>query len=115
MGESETYKKESDNYRKDAATKTGRLEAEVKDLKDACATLQRNNSTLKREKDELEGQVKARSTNSAFGAKTSSQPISFESAKASETAAELLKAKEKISELESWNSKLETEKKGMKL
>ena len=47
--------------------------------------------------------------------RTTPTMMTYESAKASETVSELLKAKEKISEFERVNSKLETEKKGLNL
>ena len=47
--------------------------------------------------------------------RTTPTTMTFESAKASETASELLKAKEQIREQERAVSKLETEKKGLSL
>ena len=84
-------------------------------MKEEVGKLQRNNTTLKRERDDLEAKASKLQATASASASSRQQPMSFESAKASETAAELLRAKEKISDLESANSRLETEKKGMKL
>ena len=89
-------------------TKLKILESEVVDLKSEVGKLQRSNSTLRKEKEILE-MNKGRTT------PTTPTSITFESAKASETAAELLKAKEQIREQERSVSRLETEKKGVNL
>merc|ERR1712072_62068 len=81
------------------------LESEVEGLKTEVGKLQRSNSTLRREKDALE----------INKGRTTPTNMTFESAKASETASELLKAKEQIREQERFVSRLETEKKGLTL
>ena len=86
-------------------TKMKALESEVYDLKATVGKLERSNSTLRKEKESLE----------ANKGRTTPTTMTFESAKASETASELLKAKEQIREQERAVSKLETEKKGLSL
>ena len=81
------------------------LESEVEGLKTEVGKLQRSNSTLRREKDALE----------INKGRTTPTNMTFETAKASETASELLKAKEQIREQERLVAKLETEKKGLSL
>merc|ERR1711974_389896 len=86
-------------------TKIKALESEVYDLKATVGKLERSNSTLRKEKESLE----------VNKGRTTPTNMTFESAKASETASELLKAKEQIREQERAVSKLDTEKKGLSL
>jgi len=88
-----------------SAAKLKSLESEVNDLKATVTKLERKNSTLQKEKDSLE----------LNKGRTTPTIKTFEEAKASETAAELLKAKEQLREQESKLSRLETEKKGLSL
>merc|ERR1712141_267960 len=67
--------------------------------------LERSNSTLRKEKESLE----------INKGRTTPTNMTFESAKASETSSELLKAKGQIREQERAVSRLETEKKGLTL
>ena len=69
-------------------TKIKALESEVYDLKATVGKLERSNSTLRKEKESLE----------VNKGRTTPTNMTFESAKASETASELLKAKEQIRE-----------------
>ena len=86
-------------------TKVKSLETEVSDLKNTVNNLERSNSTLRKEKEVLEMNK----------GRTTPTNMTYESAKANETASELLKAKELNRDLERSVSKLETEKKGLSL
>merc|ERR1712045_355639 len=79
------------------------MESEIDDLKREVVTLKREKSTLQREKEEL----------STSASRQANKPMTFESAKAAESTAELRRAKEKLTEYEDKLYKIEKEKNGL--